>query len=149
MTWVCRNEEHVEVRALLTPQARARVEIKGWTHQAALREIYDAHGIFLYPSLFDGFGKVFLEAMARGLCVIGTRSGGMPDIIEDGADGLLVGFNDGPALAAAVRQLQASSEVAQRMAQAAAQKARTYSWRRVGLETLAFYERLTANARPA
>lgn len=149
MTWVCRNEEHAEVRALLTPEARARVEILGWTHQAALRDIYDAHGIFLYPSLFDGFGKVFLEAMARGLCVIGTRSGGMPDIIEDGTDGLIVGFNDGQALAAATRHLQASPDIAIRIAKAAAKKARVYSWRRVGAETLAFYERLIANARPA
>lgn len=149
MTWVCRDEEHDQVRALLTPQARARVELRGWTNQAALRDIYDAHGIFLYPSLFDGFGKVFLEAMARGLCVVGTRSGGMRDIIEEGVNGLIVGFNDASALAAAVRQLNQAPNDAQRLAGAAAATARMYSWNRVGVETLTFYDSLIANVGKA
>ena len=54
------------------------------------------NGILLYPPLFDGFGKVFLEAMDRGLCVIATKTGGMRDIIDDGRNGFLVEF-DNPA----------------------------------------------------
>ena len=145
MTWVCRESEHESVRALLTPVANTRVELLGWTTQEQLRSIYDAHGIFLYPSLFDGFGKVFLEAMARGLCVVGTRAGGMPDVIDNGANGLLVEFNESIARAAAVRQLWDAPERAEQMGRAAAETARRYSWDRVGSETAAFYRRLLSH----
>jgi glycosyltransferase involved in cell wall biosynthesis len=145
MTWVCRDSEHDAVRALLTPAARERVQLRGWTSQRELSAIYDEHGIFLYPSLFDGFGKVFLEAMARGLAVIGTRAGGMPDVIEEGVDGFLVDFNDAPAMAAQVRTLQSDPALCARVSSAAAAKARRYTWDRVGRETLAFYEELIAH----
>jgi glycosyltransferase involved in cell wall biosynthesis len=146
MTWVCRESEHDAVRALLTPAARERVVLHGWTTQEALCAIYDEHGIFIYPSLFDGFGKVFLEAMARGLCVIGTPAGGMPDVIEHDADGLIVDFNDAEAMAACVRELWRQPERASAMSRAAVLKARLYTWDRVGLETRDFYQELIAHA---
>ena len=107
MTWVCRAAEHDLVRDLLRPAAQKRVELVAWTSQQDLLAIYDRHGIFLCPSLFDGFGKVFLEAMARGLCVIGTPTGGMPDVIRDGENGCLVGFHWSTSFrASAYRQLR-------------------------------------------
>ena len=145
MTWVCRESEHAAVRELLSDEARSRVQLLGWTSQAELCSIYDRHGIFLYPSLFDGFGKVFLEAMARGLCVVGTPAGGMPDVIEHGVDGLIVDCNDVAAMAMHIRQLQAAPESAMAMSRAAAAKAREYTWERVGQETMDFYRRLTGH----
>jgi glycosyltransferase involved in cell wall biosynthesis len=142
MTWVCRESEHAAVRELLSPAARESVDLRGWTSQKALRNIYDDHGVFLYPSLFDGFGKVFLEAMARGLCVVGTPAGGMPDVIRNGRDGLLVDFNDAAAMAECVRGLWGAPEQAAAMSVAAAQRAREYTWDRVAGEVVAFYERL-------
>jgi glycosyltransferase involved in cell wall biosynthesis len=142
MTWVCREAEHAGVRELLSPAARERVVLRGWSSQEALRAIYDDHGVFLYPSLFDGFGKVFLEAMARGLCVVGTPAGGMPDVIRDGRDGLLVGFNDSAAIAERVRGLWAAPQQAVAMSLAAAQRAREFTWDRVAGEVVDFYERL-------
>jgi glycosyltransferase involved in cell wall biosynthesis len=143
MTWVCRESEHDSVRELLSGPARERVQLLGWTSQAELCSIYDRHGLFLYPSLFDGFGKVFLEAMARGLCVIGTAAGGMPDVISQELDGVQVGFNDSAAMAARIRGLWAEPARAEAMSRAAAAKARQYTWDRVGAETLDFYRRLT------
>lgn len=55
-----------------------------------LRSIYDAADIFVLPSLSEGTPKVILEAMSRGLPVIASAVGGIPDIIEDGQNGLLV-----------------------------------------------------------
>jgi glycosyltransferase involved in cell wall biosynthesis len=142
MTWVCRPEEHAQVRALLDPGVADRVELHGWMSQAQLREVYDDHGVFLCPSLFDGFGKVFLEAMARGLCVIGTRTGGMPDVIRDGESGLLVGFNDAGAIAERIERLWQSPALHAAISAAAAARAREYSWMRVARETEAHYRRL-------
>ncbi|MGA8260866.1 MAG: glycosyltransferase family 4 protein, partial [Arenicellales bacterium] len=142
MTWVCREEEHAAARSLLEPDLQGRVELEPWMSQRELMEVYDQHGIFLYPSLFEGFGKAFIEAKARGLCVVGTPEGGMPDVIEDGKDGVLVGFNRPNEIAAAVYNLWADPDHAVAMSENAAKTARSYSWRRVAVETASFYERL-------
>lgn len=145
MTWVCRADEHDRVRALLTAQAQSRVALMPWTTQQDLLAIYDRHGIFLCPSLFEGFGKVFLEAMARGLCVIGTRTGGMPDVIQDGEQGELIGFNDAGAIVERILALWSDPTRAESISVKAALRAREYSWQRVADETLAFYARLLAD----
>lgn len=142
MTWVCRPEDHAKVRSLIKPANEARLHLLGWMTQEKLRDVYDEHGVFLSPSLFEGFGKVFLEAMARGLCVIGTPTGGMPDVIRSGEDGVLVGFNSPEAIVESVRQLWESPDQMASMSCAAAERAREYSWKRVAKETLAFYQHL-------
>lgn len=142
MTWVCRAEEQAQVMQLLAPAVRERVELVAWVSQQDLCRIYDQHGIFLVPSLFEGFGKVFLEAMARGMCVVGTHAGGMPDVIEDGRSGQLVGFNDPDAIVQRIEGLWANPEQAAAMSLRAAVTANEYSWGRVAKETVAFYQRL-------
>lgn len=51
---------------------------------------YAEADVFALPSTGEGFGLVFLEAMAFGKPVIGTRIGGIPDVVEDGVEGLLI-----------------------------------------------------------
>jgi glycosyltransferase involved in cell wall biosynthesis len=58
--------------------------------------------VFALPSSGEGFGLVFLEAMALGKPVIGGAHGGIPDIVEDGATGLLVPYGDVERLAQAL-----------------------------------------------
>jgi glycosyltransferase involved in cell wall biosynthesis len=67
ITWVCSRQHHSQARDLLTSAALNRVTFLDWMSQEDLRNVYDDHGIFLFPSFFEGFGKVFLEAMARGM----------------------------------------------------------------------------------
>ena len=52
----------------------------------------------MLPSNNEPFGRVLLEAMNIGTPVIGTKSGGIPEIIEDGINGLLVDYGDIEAL---------------------------------------------------
>lgn len=143
-TWLCRESEQAGASALLSPHARSRTSFAAWTTQDRLAEIYDAHGVFLYPPLFDGFGKVFLEAMARGLVVVATRTGGMLDLIEDGRSGLHVGFHDPEAIVRSVHGLWRDEQLASAISAAAAVEARRYSWQRVARETAGFYEQLLA-----
>lgn len=145
VTWVCDRAHHESVRAMLSEKANARLELVHWTSQDALRSIYDSHGVFLFPSFFEGFGKAFLEAMSRGLVVVASHTGGMRDIIRHGENGLLVPPGDSEALAAAVLALD--FDPAHRMSTAAAATAREYTWARVARETAAFYESRLA-ARP-
>jgi len=148
MTWVCRRDDHPRVRELLSPEANAAIRLVDWVPQDQLRLIFDQHGIFLCPSLFEGFGKAFLEAMARGLCVIGTPAGGMPDVITNGKDGFIVEFNSASQIVDRFQTLQSNSSLAFAMSRDAAERAREYSWHRVAQETAAFYEELSAACGP-
>jgi len=138
-TWVCDRRHHAAVRELLRTD---RVELLDWTTSDRLMDIYDQHGIFLFPSFFEGFGKAFLEAMSRGLCVVASDAGGMHDVIDHGRSGVLVPPGDAAGVAAAVRSLQSDPARAKQMSAAAATAARGYTWERVARETAAFYQRL-------
>jgi glycosyltransferase involved in cell wall biosynthesis len=147
-TWVCDRSSEAAIRALLTAEANERINIVPWTTQEALRDLYDAHGIFLFPSFFEGFGKAFLEAMSRGLCVVASDVGGMHDIIDSGENGILVAPGDANAVADAALAIVRDLPRAAVISAAAAQTARAYSWERVARETAAFYEaRLSAMRR--
>ncbi|MGA8807684.1 MAG: glycosyltransferase family 4 protein, partial [Thermoanaerobaculia bacterium] len=78
-TWVCDRASEKAIRALMSAKTNERLDVVHWTAQDALRDIYDAHGVFLFPSFFEGFGKAFLEAMSRGLCVVASDAGAMHD----------------------------------------------------------------------
>lgn len=142
MTWVCPAASHGHIRQMLSPGASGRTTLVDWVSQAQLVNICDAHGIFLFPSLFEGFGKVFLEAMARGLCVIATPVGGARDIIQDGKNGLFVPFHDSGAIVSCVKRLWNNLDIAESIADNAALTARAYSWDRVAKETVDFYQQL-------
>jgi glycosyltransferase involved in cell wall biosynthesis len=138
VTWVCDRAHHATIRAMLSAGANARLDLLHWTSQEELRSIYDAHGFFLFPSFFEGFGKAFLEAMSRGCVVVASDVGGMHDIIRHGENGVLVPPGDARALADAVQAID--FDRAARMSAAAAQTAREYTWERVARETAAFYD---------
>jgi glycosyltransferase involved in cell wall biosynthesis len=143
-TWVCPARHHAEVRRLLRTD---RVELRDWMPIQELIDVYDAHGIFLFGSYFEGFGKVFLEAMSRGLCVIATRAGATTDIIADGRSGWLVEPGDVAAMMEAAERVARDPGAAAAMSAAAAHTARQFTWERTGRETAAFYERLRAMRR--
>ena len=145
-TWVCDRSSEGIIRTLLSNEANERTEVRHWMAQDALRDTYDQHGIFLFPSFFEGFGKAFIEAMSRGLCVAASDAGGMHDII-DGSNGILVPAGDAVALADAALAIVRNPENARVMSASAIRTAREYTWRRVGSETAAFYRaRLAARA---
>lgn len=147
-TWVCDRASEASIRALLTAEANAMLEVVSWTTQEALRDLYDAHGVFLFPSFFEGFGKAFLEAMSRGLCVVASDAGGMHDVITNGMDGVLVPPGDAHAVAESVLAIVRDPGRASAMSAAAAVTARRYTWERVARELTAFYEnRLSAMRR--
>ena len=71
------------------------------------------------PSRSEGLGRVVIEALCRGRPVLGARVGGIPDLIEDGANGILVEPGDDGALADALVRVLADTELAARLAAAA------------------------------
>jgi len=69
-----------------------------------------ASDLFVFPSEFEALGISLIEAAACGLPAVGARTGGIVDVIEDGASGLLVPPRDVAALASAMRALLADPE---------------------------------------
>jgi len=78
-----------------------RVHFLGWRADAPA--IFAALDVLLAPSRWEGFGLVFLEAMALGVPVISTRVSAIPEVIADGETGWLVPPDDPTAIAGALR----------------------------------------------
>ena len=71
----------------------------------ALAAALDRARVLLLPSASEGLGRVAIEAFLRGRAVVGSRIGGIPDIVEDGVSGLLVRPGDAASLAAAITRV--------------------------------------------
>jgi glycosyltransferase involved in cell wall biosynthesis len=87
----------------------------------------DAAWCLVLPSRSEGLPRVTLEALARGRAVVGTRAGGIPDVVEDGVSGLLVEPADPRALAEALRRLLSDRSLAERLGKGA--RAAVERWR--------------------
>ncbi|MFQ5914083.1 MAG: glycosyltransferase family 4 protein [Nitrospinota bacterium] len=92
-----------------------RVLFAGTRSDDELASYYDACDIFVMPSRQEGFGVVFLEAMAFGKPVIGGKHGGTPEVVIDGVTGFLVQHGDVEGLAFRLIQLLRDPELCNRM----------------------------------
>lgn len=81
--------------------------------------------VFLLPSYHEGLPVAILEAMAHGLPVVTTPVGGIPEVVRDGVNGLLIPPGDPADLAAAVLRLLQDNELAERLAANAQRDAET------------------------
>ena len=80
---------------------------------------FDASRVLLLPSASEGLGRVIVEAFQRARPVVATRVGGIPDIVVDGVNGLLVEPGSPEALAAAIERVLVEGELARRLAEGA------------------------------
>ena len=118
------------IREFFGPQLAATVVVQPVVPSGNMQELYAAHDIFLFPSLMEGLPSVLLEAMASGMPVVTTETCGMPDVVDNGFNGLLVAPADAPAIEAAVLRLAADPALRQRLGQAAQQSMKRYTWER-------------------
>ena len=81
-------------------------------------EVLRALDVLASASWAEPFGQALLEAQASGVPVVGTRSGGVPEFVEDGVTGLLVPPQDPAALAAALQRLLGDAGFRERLARA-------------------------------
>ncbi len=119
-----------QVQAILaTEVTQRRAALLGIVSPAKLPAYYAAADVFVLPSMFqETFGLVILEAFAARLPVIGARSGGIPELVEDNRTGLLVDQGDVGGLCDAMRRLLLDGELRARMGAAAWKTAANMSW---------------------
>ncbi|MBX4189045.1 glycosyltransferase family 4 protein [Candidatus Parcubacteria bacterium] len=82
-----------------------RVDFAGYVDHSQMPYHFSRADIFIRPSLSEGMGNSFIEAMAAGLPVIATNVGGIPDFIKDGETGLFVNVHDPKDIAEKVKRL--------------------------------------------
>jgi glycosyltransferase involved in cell wall biosynthesis len=123
-----------------------------WQDRSKLALIYADHDITLFPSMFEGFGKVFLEAMACGSCVVGFGEGALPDIAVSGQDALFCATGDRASFKALIEQCLQNAVVPEAIGRRAQDTAQQYTWARTAELTEAFCEQLRReilNPKPA
>src|SRR5579863_9875807 len=123
--------------------AADRVHFLPFMSPNRLPNAYDHCDVFAMPSRGEGFGLVFIEAMARGRPVIGGAHGGTPEIIDDGIHGFLVPHGDVAQLADRLRRLLANDSLRREMgAQALARVRRDFTFGRFSSELAAILDEL-------
>lgn len=114
------------------PALLARYEgsftLRGRVPRDELRTVYQASDLLCVPSLSEGFGLVYLEAMACGTPVIGTTSTGAPDVASDGREGFIVPPGDADALAERLRWCHSNRGALAAMRGPARAAAERFSW---------------------
>lgn len=165
--WACRAATAHERRYLEDCLALARqLGVKphfshvGW--RASARELYDGYDFLLLPTVdeeqfrfadgetihskgSEGFPRVVVEAMARGVVPIASRVAGVPEAVTHDQDGLLVAPGDVDGLAAALRRI-CDPEQRNRLASAAVATAQAYEPSKTASGLLEVYHRLTGLA---
>lgn len=90
-------------------------------------ELYGAADVFLLPSRYESFGLVCIEAMATGLPVVATRTGGVEDYLTDSRNGLLV-HRDPASIASALQRLSGDPALRARLGAEARATAMDFDW---------------------
>jgi glycosyltransferase involved in cell wall biosynthesis len=117
-----------------------RIFFVGFWPPGRVPALLAAADVFVLPSRREGLGSVLFEAMAAGLPIAASRTGGIPEIVCDNETGLLVPPGDPPALADAVTRLLTDPQLSARLAAAALEFVRREgSAERMIDETLAAY----------
>lgn len=98
---------------------------------AELEAAFAAADVFVLPSVHEPFGIVALEAMQRGLPLVSSNVGGLPDFVADGANGLLFEPTDAAALASAITRVLDEPGLAERLIAGGLETSARFAWPRV------------------
>jgi alpha-maltose-1-phosphate synthase len=131
------------------PTLDAALRVHRWIpslpHAAVLEEI-SRHDVMVFPSLFEGFSLVLLEAMSQGVPVITTPNTGGPHFVSEGEDGFIVPIRDVEAIVERLELLLFDRDRLRAMGQAAMRKAAQHSWKQYRHQLAnTVYQALTRN----
>src|SRR5215211_7443628 len=115
------------------------VRFLGWVSDAELERLYAEADVFVFPSLYEGFGLPLLEAMARGVPVATSGRASLAEVAGDAA--LVFDPEDEGAIARAIDRLLSDPELAERLSRAGRKRAGQFTWEATAEGTVASYRR--------
>ena len=115
-------------RAVHRHQLHQHVRFLGFVPDATLAVLYRLADVFVFPSLYEGFGLPPLEAMASGTPVVTSNVSSLPEVVGDAA--LLVDPRDAEAIAGAVQRILTDDDLRRSLTQKGLGRAHEFSWER-------------------
>lgn len=112
----------------------------GYMSGTELASAYASSDVFAFPSDTETLGFVAMEAMASGTPAVGARAGGIPDVIEDGVNGLMFTPGDLGDLTAKLKRLLYDKAERQRLGVAARREMERHDWRAATMKLVEFYQ---------
>jgi 1,4-alpha-glucan branching enzyme len=118
---------------------KEHVLFTGFVDDEGRNQLLHLAKVAVFPSLYEPFGIVALEAMATGLSVVASDVGGLADVVDHGQNGLKIYPNDAYSLATQVKQVLRNPEWAKEMQHKALQDISKYDWNRIAMRTIDIY----------
>ncbi|GAB6859003.1 glycosyltransferase family 4 protein [Microbacterium xylanilyticum] len=115
-------------------------------HSAAVEDYFQAGDVFVFPTLYEAFALVTLEAAAAGLALVTTRVNGTEDLVVPGENGFFAA-RDGAGLAHALTPVVQNAELRARLGARARRDASAYTWDAAARATLDVYREVHAEKR--
>jgi glycosyltransferase involved in cell wall biosynthesis len=110
--------------------------------EADLPALYSAAEVFIFPSLFEGFGLPVVEAMACGTPVICSNTTALPEVAGDAA--ILIDPNDARGIAGALERALGDGDLRAELRAKGLARATQFSWERTAARTLKIYRQVVA-----
>jgi len=127
-----------------------RVRFAGFVSDASLVQLYAAADAAVFPSLYEPFGIVALEAMAARVPVVVSDAGGLTEVVRDGETGLIARAGDPVSLATALAKVLLDPALASRLRRRGYEAARDdFNWRGIARSTVGIYQRVLGEAHRA
>jgi glycosyltransferase involved in cell wall biosynthesis len=121
-----------------------RVHFVGEVEDGTREKLLNAAYCVVFPSRYESFGLVPLEAFVHGTPVVATNAGAIPEVVEEGKSGLLFHPEDSAALAKCVTRLLLDQKLRERLSSGARQRIRHFSSRRSAIRAISLYESLVS-----
>jgi glycosyltransferase involved in cell wall biosynthesis len=131
-------------RTIGTTDLKGAVRFLGFIPDKHLLPIYALADIFLFPSLYEGFGLPPLEAMAAGTPVVSSNSSSLPEVLGDAA--LLVDPHDPEQMASAMLRIISEDELRRTLIERGRRQVEKFSWSETARKTLDGYLRALGRA---
>ena len=134
--WVARSA------SLLKPSARKRTFFLGEISDSTREKLLARASVLLFPSRYESFGLVPLEAFVHGVPVVAADAGAVPEVVINDRCGLLFPAENAKAMADRVEQILMDPTLRRRLSDGARQRIRTLSSRKMALESVELYRQL-------
>lgn len=134
------------VRRDFPEHLRPRVTVVPRAPEADVIQAFREYDVLLWPSTYEGFGLVLLEAMSQGMAVVATPVGCAASLLRDGDNAIVVPTRNPEAIGAAASRLLDDEDLRRRLGAAARSTVADMSWRRTAERTIETYRLAMAHA---